>query len=842
MDNITAKTSRNNLFEAVKSEVNIKELYRELTGHDPDGRPPEYSIRCPLPGHEDQNPSASLNPQRGVFNCQVCGEGGTVIDLVSQNKAMDVLEAARWLAERYNVPYSGLSENERRKLEQQWENKKRRRNIMFSFVEYAADNLDDQQREHLRNRGLSDDTIDSLKIGYEDREKPDDPERAADIGLMSEDNYLAEDRYIIPIFQHSEPVYLVLYDPDSDRKYMNLKDQEIPLWGIDNLTDDNTWFVEGPFDYLSLVEAGLNGICSLGTSLKDAHIQRLRDTGTDLKIALDPDTAGQEAARKLATSLWPDSRPDIVQLPDDKDPNDILVEAGDADTFRERLNELPTETILEKEVSELAELDDMEQARNMDRPLELIKGLPQLERERWIKKLSELTDLGVTAVRDQLKNTEALKDVPWFTAQGEFIPRQLGRKILDNDHYLTLGNKPQEAEIRRYRSGVFDPGGEGYLRKKIQKVLGDDWKRTRQNGTVEWIKNATHKRRNELKENPELINVRNGMYDLFEKKLRSHSPNHESLIQFPVEYDPDAQAPELDDFITDVIPADCVDLLWEFVGWTLLDDTDTKFKKSLILTGEGNNGKSTLINLLFTRPIGRKYIGNESLQDLGENRFSVANLFGKVANIYADLESNAVRKTGIFKHLTGGDRVRGERKGEDAFYFDNRARLIFSCNNLPTVRDYNEAFFDRLLIVPCPNEFTGEDDDPDIEDRLDTEEVRSYWFKKAVEGARRLYDQGEFSIPDTVKNKVSEYRKKADTVTAFISEALEVTGNPDDYEVKKHVYSEYEKWCGNTGHNPVSYENFCTRAKRKPNELKTIQPRSENQKRCWKGVKLQKPR
>jgi len=839
MSNIQTKSADSNLFEAVKRHVDIRDGYQRLTGYDPNGTPPELSIRCPLPGHEDKNPSATMNTQQGVFYCNRCGEGGSVVDLASQVKRTEVLESARWLADTYSVPHRNLTAKDRKRLEQKWQERKKRRDVMLEFIQYATENLEDEHREHLRDRGLSNETIEAVGIGYEPRSEPDNLNRARQIGLVrNNDSYLAGGRFIIPVFVHGEPEYLVLYDPDSDRKYMNLKDTETPLWGADSLGNNPVWFVEGPFDYLSLVEAGMNGLCALGTNLKSKHVQRIKDSGVDLRIALDSDPAGKDASNDIASQLWPDIQAEIVHLPEEQDPNDLLVQAESSEQFKDTLKNCPAKTVLEKRMNELNEMNDLEQARNMGPVLGLIKDLPQIEQDAQLDRLHDQTGRNKTALRKEMKNTQTEGDNPWFNLTGDFIPRQLGRSILEDDHFMALGKHPPASELRRYDNGVFKRGGEPYARKKIQDIMGDDWKPAHQNATIEWTKNETHIRREARPEHPQLINVQNGMYDWLEDKLRTHSPNFSSIQQFPVEYDPDAEAPELDEFIREVIPEDCVDLLWEFVGWTLLDDTDTKFKKSLILTGEGNNGKSTLINLLFERPIGPELISNESLQDLGENRFSVANLYGKVANIYADLESDAVRYTGTFKILTGGDRARGEFKGKDPFYFNNRARLIFSCNELPNVYDYNEAFFDRLLIVPCPNEFTGEDENPDIEDELDTPEVRSHWFNKAVEGARRLYDQGEFSVPETVDNRISNYRTRADSVTGFIREVLTVTRDPDDWEKKQHIYNEYRQWCENTGCQPVKKENFGRRAKGKPNGLKDGRPREADREYCWTGVKL----
>src|SRR5208337_5133071 len=98
--------------------------------------------------------------------------------------------------------------------------------------------------------------------------------------------------------------------------------------------------------------------------------------------------------------------------------------------------------------------------------------------------------------------------------------------------------------------------------------------------------------------------------------------------------------------------------------------------------GDGSNGKSTLINLIKAL-IGLKNVSSRGLQELEMNRFAKADLYGKLANLYADLPDTALRSVGIFKMLTGGDPITAERKFQNPFKFISGAKLIFSCNKVP---------------------------------------------------------------------------------------------------------------------------------------------------------------
>jgi putative DNA primase/helicase len=44
-----------------------------------------------------------------------------------------------------------------------------------------------------------------------------------------------------------------------------------------------------------------------------------------------------------------------------------------------------------------------------------------------------------------------------------------------------------------------------------------------------------------------------------------------------------------------------------------------------------------------------------------ENRFATAELYGKLANIDADISKEALKNAGILKKLTGGDLIAAEK-------------------------------------------------------------------------------------------------------------------------------------------------------------------------------------
>jgi putative DNA primase/helicase len=81
--------------------------------------------------------------------------------------------------------------------------------------------------------------------------------------------------------------------------------------------------------------------------------------------------------------------------------------------------------------------------------------------------------------------------------------------------------------------------------------------------------------------------------------------------------------------------------------------------------------------------LGHQNVSGESLHRLLENRFASAELYGKLANVDADLSKEALKNTGILKKLAGGDYIAAEKKFLPAFKFVNYAKLLFSANEIP---------------------------------------------------------------------------------------------------------------------------------------------------------------
>ena len=163
-----------------------------------------------------------------------------------------------------------------------------------------------------------------------------------------------------------------------------------------------------------------------------------------------------------------------------------------------------------------------------------------------------------------------------------------------------------------------------------------------------------------------------------------------------------------------------------------------------MLTGSGANGKSTLLNLLNAF-LGADNISKVPLQELDENRFKRAELFGELANVFVDLDSRALQSLTYFKTITSGDDIDAERKFRNPFFFKPFAKLIFSANEIPKSNDKTFAYYRRWILILFPNKFVGKADNKHLIDELTTPKELSGLLNRALRGLDRLLRNKEFS-------------------------------------------------------------------------------------------------
>ncbi len=329
-----------------------------------------------------------------------------------------------------------------------------------------------------------------------------------------------------------------------------------------------------------------------------------------------------------------------------------------------------------------------------------------------------------------------------------------------------------------------------------------------------------------------LINFKNGIYNVRTKEFIAHSPDYLTTIQLNAEYRPDAVCPEFLKFMAQTLSTENVRLVQEILGYLLVPLTQAQ--KAFLLYGPPRTGKSTFLRLIEDI-IGKDNISNVPLQDL-DNRFKTALLHGKLINLFADLPAKPLQDTGFFKALTGEDSVIGEVKFQNPFSFMNKARMIFSANELPrNYADRSDAFYRRLIIIPFVNQVDADNVDTRLTEKLLRE--KEGIIQWALVGLERLI-KNNFRFSESVSSKelTMQYKIDSDNVKWFISNYCEVA--PDERVYGLRLYQEYRNACTKNGMQPISNVRFTESVLQYLGAKVTKTQESGSKRSVYQGIRL----
>ena len=307
------------------------------------------------------------------------------------------------------------------------------------------------------------------------------------------------------------------------------------------------------------------------------------------------------------------------------------------------------------------------------------------------------------------------------------------------------------------------------------------------------------------------IGFNNGVLDIKTDQLYQY--NEQSFIftnVIPWDYVPGAYD-ELTDHTLDKLA--CGDesiraLLEECVGYCFY--RDCPYNTAFILTGDKANGKSTFLKVL-TALLG---LGNVISLDLHQlfDRFSTASLFGKLANFGDDISDEFIPDASMFRKITDGDLIKGERKGQAEFFFNPYAKLIFSANTIPRIKDPTGATMRRLAIIPFNATFTKNDADynPHIVQDLTQPAAMEYLVQIGIQGLKRLLANNCFTDSAAVDAEKDAYETENNPVLAFVAECGE---HFILHETTADVYTRYKLFCSENGYQSVAKSTLTKQLK-----------------------------
>jgi len=395
-------------------------------------------------------------------------------------------------------------------------------------------------------------------------------------------------------------------------------------------------------------------------------------------------------------------------------------------------------------------------------------------------------------------------------------------------------------EIFIYQDGIYKPG-EDVLKMDIRNILEELSNTHHIKEIIETIKDLTPTDRKDFVVNPNFINLRNGVFNIQTKELYSHDPKYLFLIKIPITYIPNTDCPKIKKFLSDILDEDQIKIVQEWVGSLLY--RLYFIKKALILVGEGDTGKTTLLNLFFAF-LGEANVSGISLQQITHDKFASSNLYNKHLNLYDDLSSTDIKDNGAFKIATGGGVITGEKKFGDQFQFKNFAKLTFACNKIPDVKEVSdEAYFNRWMVLQFNRVIEEENRDKFLLDKITTPEELSGLLNFALEGLGRILTQQRFSYDKDVSEVKEEMLRSGSSIAQFGQDKLEQS-TTGDWVSKDNMYTTFTEYCAKNNLLVVSQKSFGSRLPvifpymahfkpKDPNDLK-----GKKQVNAWRNVRF----
>lgn len=396
---------------------------------------------------------------------------------------------------------------------------------------------------------------------------------------------------------------------------------------------------------------------------------------------------------------------------------------------------------------------------------------------------------------------EAFQKPVFFNKKGQFLFDKFATYLKNNHHIIKING-----QLSIYKNGIYEHGT-----NKIEAEM------------IKHISNLNRAKRAEvlahinlqIDSNTQMGDARymafkNGVYDFDTNEFLDFSPEYVITNKINYNYVPDAYS-EIVDHTLDKLA--CNDkqirqLLEEVIGYTFYRRNE--LRKAFILIGDKANGKSTYLDMIKTL-LGDDNTTALDLKDLGD-RFKTAELFGKLACIGDDIGDEFIPNPASFKKLTSGDRLTVEKKGQDPFDFNSYAKLLFSANNIPRIKDKSGAVITRLIIIPFNATFSSDDPDydPYIKYKLRTSDSMEYLIQLGIQGLKRVLENQKFTTSKKVQKELEEYEENNNPILLFFKENPKIENEPT-----KNVYKKYSEFCISNSFQAMSNIEFSKQVKKR---------------------------
>lgn len=420
--------------EDIKSKINVVDLISEYIPLKKTGR--NFKALCPF--HTEKTPSFIVSPERQIWHCFGCGEGGDVFGFVMQIEGVEFGDALRILAKKAGVEVRTQAPGVSQKKDRFYQMNKIAGLIYQKILLETKVGL--PILDYLKKRQVDNQTMEEFLLGFAPSQKSilvnclikkgfnESEILKAGLGLKRKGELvdLFRNRLIFPFRNlHGEVVGFTARTISDNvmPKYLNtpqtlIFDKSRILYDLSLAKDeirkkDLAILVEGQMDVLSSYRVGIkNVICSSGTASTVHQINLIKRFTQNIALAFDEDEAGSNAIKRSINLLIEEGiEVKVIPIPVGKDP-DECIRQNPKSWQKAVLKPIPImdfyfQNSLAKIDKKSREFDSSDRKKLSRELLPEIKKLPdKIEQAFYIQRLADLLQTEDKVV------AEALKDVP----------------------------------------------------------------------------------------------------------------------------------------------------------------------------------------------------------------------------------------------------------------------------------------------------------------------------------------------------------------------------------------------------------------------------------------------
>jgi P4 family phage/plasmid primase-like protien len=318
-----------------------------------------------------------------------------------------------------------------------------------------------------------------------------------------------------------------------------------------------------------------------------------------------------------------------------------------------------------------------------------------------------------------------------------------------------------------------------------------------------------------MDENKNLMVFENGVYDAAAREFREGRPDDyctKSTHRFYYEFqEDDKKVLEFQNLLEKIFVNP---RLRKFFVQTLcsLIRGGNRYKMFLFWTGQSNNGKSVIADLLAHGFGDYHYTPPTSLitGKRGQSGGATAELIplkGARAAVMSETSRDDTINEGVMKMLSGGDAIYARGLFKDPVRIVPQNVPILHCNKLPGMSSEDTGSWNRAYVLMFESVFVPKEEAPKtsaeqfrqkkfpmdltLKDRLESFADVFMWFM--IKNYEKYADVG-LEVPQEVRDATKNYRKSNDHYLQFVEERLDHTKDKANFMTHTATYSAFQTY------------------------------------------------